>query len=160
MYDGIDLCAWHKALIVEGNYTLQQLNFFNYFYFSLSQNHMGNHIYYLNFSFYMYKYMHYVIFLQRIEFFILEIIQSFLLWVSIRCLCIHLDPKDFCIHYILVYTTNILAINFTCIKGEIKKFETYLDDLVLPMVNYSWLVHNINTDQWTDTHDILHLHSH
>lgn len=42
---------------------------------------------------------------------------------------------------------DILANNVTCIKSEIKKFETYLDDLVLPMVNYSWLVHNINTVQ-------------
>lgn len=40
-----------------------------------------------------------------------------------------------------------LPIMFTCIKSEIKKFETYLYDLVLPMVNYSWLVHNINTVQ-------------
>lgn len=37
---------------------------------------------------------------------------------------------------------DILANNVTCIKSEIKKFETYLYDLVLPMVNSSWLVHN------------------
>lgn len=43
---------------------------------------------------------------------------------------------------------DILAMsNVTCIKSEIKKFDTYLYDLVLPMVNYSWLVHNINTVQ-------------
>lgn len=73
MYDSIDLYAWHKAWIVGVNYynKLQQLSFFNDFYFSISQHHMSNQIYYLNFSFYMYKYtcMYYVIFQQRIELF-------------------------------------------------------------------------------------------
>lgn len=57
---------------------LQQLSFLNEFYFSISQHHMSNQIYYLNFSFYTYKYtcMYYVIFQQRIELFTLKIIQS------------------------------------------------------------------------------------
>lgn len=48
--------------------------------------------------------------------------------------------------FIILYVlkVDIFVNNVICIKSEIKKFEIYLDDFVLLMVNYFWLVYNIN----------------